>query len=124
MSMLTPGQALSLTIEKPAAGGRMIARADGQVVLVAGAIPGERVRARIERTRKGVAYADTIGVDEPSSDRRAVSGDPLCGGCLYRHISYARQLAIKSQVVADAFQRIGRLPLHAPVMVLGSPEEG
>ena len=54
--MLTSGQTLSLTIEKPAAGGRMIARADGQVVLVSGAIPGERVRARIERVGKGVAY--------------------------------------------------------------------
>ena len=41
--MLTSGQTLSLTIEKPAAGGRMIARADGRIILVSGAIPGERV---------------------------------------------------------------------------------
>ena len=51
--MLTPGQIVALTIEKPAAGGRMIARVDGRVVLVGGAIPGERVRARIERIGKG-----------------------------------------------------------------------
>jgi hypothetical protein len=36
------GQELSLFIEKPAAGGRTIARHDGQVVLVAGAIPESR----------------------------------------------------------------------------------
>ena len=69
--MLIPGQTLPLTIEKPAVGGRMIARANGQVVLVSGAIPGERVHARIERVAKGVAYAETVGVDDPSPDRRA-----------------------------------------------------
>ena len=40
---------LTLDIEKPAAGGRMLARLNGQIVLVWGAIPGERVRARVER---------------------------------------------------------------------------
>ena len=81
--MLTAGQILSLTIEKPAAGGRMIARVDGQVVLVGGAIPGERVRARIERVSKGVAFAETIAVEEPSPIGATAFADPLCGGCLY-----------------------------------------
>ena len=122
--MLTAGQTLPLTIEKPAAGGRMIARADGRVVLVGGAIPGERVRARIERIGKGVAFADTIAVDEPSSDRRAPFTDPTCGGCLYAHIAYLKQLEIKSQVIADAFARIAHVALPSPVIVAASPEEG
>src|SRR5262245_19051509 len=68
----SPGDMLSLAIEKPAAGGRMIARLDGRVVLGGGAIPGERVTARIERAGKGVLFADTVTPDEPSSDRRPV----------------------------------------------------
>ena len=48
-SALAAGSIVELAIERPVAGGRMLARHDGQVVLVAGAIPGERVRARIER---------------------------------------------------------------------------
>jgi 23S rRNA (uracil1939-C5)-methyltransferase len=120
---MTPGQLVPLAIEKPAAGGRMIARVDGQVVLVAGAIPGERVRARIERIARGVAYAQTEAIDEPSADRRSFD-DPLCGGCLFGHIAHARQLDIKSQIIDDAFRRIGRLPLSAPVRVAPSPEEG
>jgi len=44
-----------LTVERPVAGGRMLARADGRVVLVAGAIPGETVRARIERVDRATA---------------------------------------------------------------------
>ena len=122
--MLTPGQVISLDVEKPVAGGRMIARVDGRVVLVSGAIPGERVTARVERLGKGVAYAETVGTDAPSPDRRAVSSDPACGGCLYAHIKYDRQLQIKGLVIADAFTRIGRLPLAAPVAVRPSPEDG
>jgi 23S rRNA (uracil1939-C5)-methyltransferase len=122
--MLTPGQILPLTIDKPAAGGRMIARVDGQVVLVGGAIPGERVTARVERVAKGVAYADTLSADEPSADRRAAPADPLCGGCLYAHIAYPRQLDLKSLVIADAFGRIAHLPLTSAVPVAASPEEG
>src|SRR5688572_20226603 len=122
--MLSPGQVVSLTIDKPAAGGRMIARADGQVVLVAGAIPGERVQARIERVGKGVAYAETTMVETPSADRRRTDADPACGGCLYAHIEYPRQLQIKSLVIADAFRRIGRLTLPSDVQVAPSPEAG
>jgi 23S rRNA (uracil1939-C5)-methyltransferase len=121
---LSPGQTVVLTIEKPAAGGRMIARAGGQVVLVAGAIPGERVAARIERVGKGVAYAQTNEIETPSPDRRPPFTDPSCGGCLYAHIDYSRQLSIKADVIADAFARIGRIPLAAPVGVAQSPPEG
>src|SRR5882672_3123649 len=109
--MLTPGQTVSLTIDKPAAGGRMIARVDGQVVLVAGAIPGERVRARIERVGKGVAFAETVAVEEPSPDRRHACADPLCGGNLFGYIAYPRQLEIKAQIISDAFARIGHVTL-------------
>ena len=76
--MLTAGAQLELTLEKPVAGGRMLARHDGRIVLVAGAIPGERVRARIERVNKGMAFATTVAVIQPSSARRETVGDPLC----------------------------------------------
>jgi 23S rRNA (uracil1939-C5)-methyltransferase len=121
---LFEGQEIELAIEKPAAGGRMIARHLGQIVLVRGAIPGERVRAWIERAEKRLAYAVTREVVEASPDRRAGGQDPLCGGALYAHIRYARQLAIKSDVLRDAFARLGRYPIEAPVDVAGSPEEG
>src|SRR5207253_5427389 len=94
---LFEGQQVEVTIEKPASGGRMIARHLGQIVLVRGAIPGERVRAWIERAEKRMAYAVTREVVEPSPDRRAPSpgpegtansDDPLCGGLLYSHIAY------------------------------------
>jgi len=120
---LVPGESIALTIEKPAAGGRMIARADGQVVLVQGAIPGERVVARIERVAKRVAYAATASVESASPDRRVPFTDPLCGGCLYAHIAYSRQLDIKARIIADAFSRIARLEVPLGP-VAPSPEDG
>jgi 23S rRNA (uracil1939-C5)-methyltransferase len=122
--MAVPGEVLTLGIDKAAVGGRMIARADGLVVLVAGAIPGERVRARVDRIGRGVAYATVVEIEAGSPDRREPAGDPDCGGCLYAHVSYARQLELKSQLLADAFARIGRLELPEAVRVAASPEEG
>jgi 23S rRNA (uracil1939-C5)-methyltransferase len=122
--MLIPAQEIELTVEKPAAGGRMIARHDGQVVLIAGAIPGERVVARVERVERRLAFATVVDVAEPSPDRRPGFPDPLCGGCVYSHISYERQLAIKADVVRDAFLRIGRIRLEQAVAVFPSAERG
>ena len=121
--MLSAGQQLELAIEKPAAGGRMIARHEGQVVLVLGAIPGERVLARIDKADRQLAFASTIDVLSPSPDRRDPFVDPLCGGCLYAHVSYPRQLRIKADVIIDAFVRLGRFPASA-LDVEASPEHG
>ncbi len=115
---------LTLDIEKPAAGGRMLARLNGQIVLVWGAIPGERVRARVERSAKGVLFAETVDVLSASPDRRDAMGDWRCGGNVLAHVRYARQLHIKSEIIRDAFARIGRMPLEVAPIVTASPEQG
>ena len=112
---------VDLTIERPVAGGRMLARHDGQVVFVAGTLPGERVRARIERTQRQVAWATTVEVLEASADRREPDSDPACGGRSYAHIAYARQRQLKGEIVADAFRRLGRLPLETTPAIEPSP---
>jgi 23S rRNA (uracil1939-C5)-methyltransferase len=122
--MLNAGQLIELTVERPASGGSMIARHEGQIVLVSGAIPGERVAARIERVERRLAFGVAVEVIEASPDRRAPAGDPLCGGCLYAHIEIDRQRAIKRDVIADAFARIGRHPLTGDLRVAASPEHG
>jgi 23S rRNA (uracil1939-C5)-methyltransferase len=121
---LAEGQLVELSIEKPASGGRMIARHHGQVVLVRGAIPGERVRALVERAEKRLAHAVTKEVVDASPDRRPAPTDPLCGGALYSHIAYPGQLAIKSDVIRDAFARVGRHPIDHAIDVAASPEAG
>jgi tRNA/tmRNA/rRNA uracil-C5-methylase (TrmA/RlmC/RlmD family) len=122
--MLAEGQQVELTIEKVAAGGWTIGRHHGQVVLVRGAIPGERVTAWIERADRRVAYASTRDVLDASRDRRPPSFDPLCGGGVFAHVAYDRQLALKGEIVQDAFARLARYPLAEAPTVEPSPESG
>lgn len=117
-------QRLTLTIERPVAGGRMLARHEGRVVLVSGAIPGERVVVRVESVSKKVVLAAAVDIVEASPDRRPPICDPACGGSLYAHIAIERQRVLKAEVIADAFRRIGRLALDAPIAVAASPERG
>jgi 23S rRNA (uracil1939-C5)-methyltransferase len=114
---------IELDIERPVAGGRMLARIDGRVVFVAGAIPGERVQARVERANKQGMWARATEILSASPDRREPAGDPACG-IAYAYIAYPRQLQLKGELIADAFRRIARLPLDTPPAVLASEETG
>jgi tRNA/tmRNA/rRNA uracil-C5-methylase (TrmA/RlmC/RlmD family) len=118
------GERLRLTIERPAAGGRMIARHDGAVVFVSGAIPGEVVDAEIEKVQRGTVWASTREVLERSPDRVDGAPDGACGGSVFAHIAYERQRQLKSAIVDDAFRRIGRIALESPAEVVASPVDG
>ena len=122
--MIKPGAVLALDVEKPAAGGRMLARHKGQVVLVWGAIPGERIQARVERSTRSVLYAETTEVLSASPDRRDAGADWRCGGNVLAHVAYERQLVLKAEIIQDALGRIGRIPLASLPIVIGSPEHG
>ena len=119
-----PGSEITIDIEKPVAGGRMLARHEGQVVLVWGAIPGERVRVRIERAGRGVLYAETFEVLAPSVDRRGAGADWRCGGHMFAHIAYERQTRVKAEIIQETLGRIGRVSMPAPPDVMASPERG
>src|SRR5262245_33510100 len=118
------GSEIIVDIEKPAVGGPMLARHHGQVVLVWGGIPGERVRARVERAAKNILHAETIEVLVASPDRRDAGPDWRCGGNTFAHIAYERQCRLKAEIICDALGRIGRLSSLPRPEVLGSPERG
>ncbi len=117
---------LELTVDRPVHGGRCVAYPDAsgtgtatgtdgasdravrrRVVLVAGAIPGERVRARVE-VRKGVAFGETVAVLTADGDRVEPAAHP---GLDLGHVAYVRQLGLKREVLEDAMRRSG---LEAP----------
>ena len=121
---MNAGDLITVLVEKPAAGGRMVARHQGRVLLVSGAIPGERVVARVERVSRGVVFAEAVRIETASDDRRAPASDPRCGGCVLAHVSYPRQLQLKGEIVRDAFARLARLPIADGPALVGSPEGG
>jgi 23S rRNA (uracil1939-C5)-methyltransferase len=101
------GDELELTVDALAHGGNGVARRDGYVVFVAGAIPGDRVRAVVGKAKKAYAEARAVEVLEPSPDRIAPVADHP--GAPWQVLPYERQLEVKAEQVADALARIGRL---------------
>src|SRR5690606_29464361 len=104
------GGELAVEIERIVPGAFGLARVDGRVLLVRGAIPGERVRVVVERAGKGgVQFGRVTDVIDASPDRVDPADDPRCGGLALSHVRYARQLQLKADMLADALRRTGRL---------------
>jgi 23S rRNA (uracil1939-C5)-methyltransferase len=101
------GEQLDLTVESLAFGGAGVARLDGYVVFVADAVPGDRVRAVVGKSKRGYAEARTVELLEPSQDRiRPLAAHP---GAPWQVLPYERQLEVKHAQVDDALRRIGKL---------------
>ena len=109
----------------PAHGGAAVARdGDGKVWLVNYALPGEVVEAEPRGRQGGVAVAAATKVIEASPHRVAAPCPYFgeCGGCQLQHAAYSHQLALKRQVVEEAWTRAGlRLPPDTPVLGMDDP---
>jgi 23S rRNA (uracil1939-C5)-methyltransferase len=101
------GQTLELTVDSLAFGGAGVARLDGYVVFVQGAVPGDRVRALVGKSKRAYAEARAVEIVEPSGERVApVAAHP---GAPWQVLPYERQLEVKHALVEDALRRIGQL---------------
>jgi 23S rRNA (uracil1939-C5)-methyltransferase len=106
------GELLEVEVESLAYGGRGVARADGLVVFVSGALPGDRVRAEVTKGKKRFAEARTVELLRPGADRvedRCVHGGEPCPGAPWQGLPYEQQLTYKQEQVAEALRRIGEL---------------
>ena len=101
------GDELELTIDALAFGGAGVARLDGYVVFVADAIPGDRVKAVVGKSKRAYAEARTTEILQPSADRIAPAANHP--GAPWQVLPYERQLEVKQAQVDEALRRIGRL---------------
>ncbi|WP_291423532.1 methyltransferase domain-containing protein [Deinococcus sp.] len=109
---------LTLEIEKLVAGGLGLARDDSGVVLVRGALPGERVTAEV-RPGKGVRQGRVTELLRRSPDRVDAPDLPTAD---LAHASYAAQLEYKRGFVQEALQRIAKIQ-HEVEPTVASPQE-
>ena len=107
---------VELQVDSLAYGGNGVARLDGFVVFVRRGLPGDRVRARVTKVKRGFAEALAVDVLEPSEHRveAPCAHYPACGGCRFQDLAYEVQAAAKEAQVRDALKRIGGIP-DAPV---------
>jgi 23S rRNA (uracil1939-C5)-methyltransferase len=87
---------------------------------VRGGLPGDRVRARVTKVKRGFAEGFASALLEPGPDRVEAPCRHFgtCGGCRFQDLAYEVQLAQKAQQVRDALVRIGRIadPPLEPIM--------
>ncbi|UNK19345.1 23S rRNA (uracil(1939)-C(5))-methyltransferase RlmD [Paenibacillus sp. N3/727] len=91
--------------------GEGVGRAEGYTLFVQGALPGEKVRVKVLKTKKQYGYAKLMELVEASKARTSAPC-PIydqCGGCQLQHMDYAAQLEWKRQLVVDNLERIGKL---------------
>lgn len=111
----------TLDITGYTADGMGVARLEGRVVFVPHTIQGERWTVRLEKVNKNLAWGKGVELLRPS-EQRIVPDCPLygkCGGCQFRHITYAEELRAKQQRIASALERVGHVRLEVPP-VLGA----
>lgn len=124
METLKKGTEVDLEIESLAFGGRGIARINGFVIFVEGALPGQTVRAKIIKKRKAHAEARTSTVlqSSPLEQEPRCPHFFECGGCRFQHLDYAAQLEYKHQQVVDSLERLGGFTAPEVAEILPSPD--
>ena len=126
MPSARPARGAEMTVDVVAFGdrGKSIARIsvpasdgaagrEGYVVFVPGAVPGDRVRVRIAKRKKGYAEARVLELVTPSPLRvvpRCPYAD-VCGGCTWQHLAYDAQLEMKREAVERLLTHTGGLDL-------------
>ncbi len=117
---------IELIIESLDQEGRGIAHAEGKVVFVEGALPGERVRAEIVKRKPSYDIA-RVGTVDVANANRVVPRCPhfgVCGGCTLQHADPLLQLAAKQRALEDALVRIGRVVPDALLPPIAGPDWG
>jgi 23S rRNA (uracil1939-C5)-methyltransferase len=103
------GEEVELRVDSLAFGGNGVARLNGFVVFVRRGLPGDVVRARVTKVKRGFAEALATEVLEPSGERveAPCAHYPACGGCRFQDLAYESQVAAKEAQVRDALVRLG-----------------
>jgi 23S rRNA (uracil1939-C5)-methyltransferase len=103
------GDELELRVDSLAFGGNGVARLNGFVVFVRRGLPGDTVRARVTKVKRG--YAEAIATEVVAAGAPRVDAPcahfPACGGCRFQDLAYEAQIAAKADQVRDALVRIG-----------------
>jgi len=115
---------IELTMQALVYGGDAMGRMeDGRAVFVPFALNGELVRIRLTEEKPRYCRGEIIEVLRPSMDRiqprcRHFS---MCGGCHYQHLSYEKQLEVKTAVVVEQFKRLAGMEKPPVNPIVPSP---
>jgi len=105
-------------------------RADGKVVFIEGALPGERVQVQVAR-RKNQWEQGMLAALQRESAQRIAPGCPhfglhagACGGCKMQHLHPAAQVAVKQRVVEDNLWHLAKVKAERVLRPIEGPSWG
>ncbi|MFZ9240318.1 MAG: TRAM domain-containing protein, partial [Chitinophagaceae bacterium] len=106
---------LNLEVVSYAAGGKSLARKDGKVIFIEGAVPGDVVDVRLTKNKKDWAEGVVKKIHQYSKDRVApfCKHFGVCGGCKWQMLPYEMQAVYKQSEVEQHLKRIGKVNIPA-----------
>ena len=114
---MTKNQIIGLKIDSVTLSGYGVARFDGMAVFVLNTCPGEEIEAKVLSVKKNYAYAKVMRY-LTSSPFRALPTCPVftkCGGCVFQHMDYKAECALKDENIKQTIRRIGGVePIFEP----------
>ncbi len=107
-----------------AAEGKSLARVDGKVVFIEGAVPGDIADIRLTKNKSDWAEGHAVKIHAFSPDRVQpfCQHFGVCGGCQWQMLPYEKQLFYKQKQVSDNLSRIARIPLPEMAPIIGADE--
>ena len=108
---LKKGDSIELSVDDLAFGAKGVARLDDFVWFVERGIPGQKVKARVQRVKRsyGEAYVEEIIEPSPHQVDPPCPYFGICGGCQLQHLNYEIQVEAKTRQIRDILGRIGGL---------------
>ena len=107
-----------------AAEGKSVARMDGKVFFIEGAVPGDVVDVFISTNKKDWGEGKATHIHEYSAERTTPFCQHFgtCGGCKWQMLPYEKQLIYKQQEVAQNLKRIGKVELPEIMPIVGGAD--
>jgi 23S rRNA (uracil1939-C5)-methyltransferase len=114
-----------LEISGYAAEGKALAKHDGKVIFVSGAVPGDRADILLTKNKKDWAEGRAIHITHFSQERTEpfCGHFGVCGGCKWQMLPYKKQLEFKQQEAVENLRRIGKIGHTEIVPILGADDD-
>lgn len=111
-------------VQDYAAEGKSLARVDGKVVFIEGAVPGDIVDIQLSKNKSDWAEGHTIKIHEYAADRVTPFCEHfgVCGGCQWQMLPYEKQLFYKQKQVTDNLTRIAKIDLPPIAPIIGAEQ--
>ena len=107
-----------------AAEGKALAKQDGKVIFISGAVPGDTADVMLVKNKKDWAEGRVIQIKEYSKERVTpfCKHFGVCGGCKWQMLPYTKQLEYKQQEVEQNLKRIGKVDLPEILPIIGGED--